>query len=36
MERIEREADMAREALRRQSEEMAAAIAEKLLGRSLR
>ncbi len=32
---IEKEAALAREALRRQSEEMATAIAEKLLGRNL-
>ena len=35
MERIEKEATMAREALRRQTEDMAQQIAEKLLGRSL-
>ncbi len=35
MEKIEKQADMTREALRRQSEEMATAIAEKLLGRSV-
>ena len=35
-ERIEKESTIAREALRRQSEEMAVGIAEKLIGRSLR